>query len=423
MGKSMLNKLNVYYNGWGEYWHWGTLICSTSLTGRPHISFEYTQDAIKRGLELSAYLLPLQGDLLRDNFPQHQFGLPSPIYDALPDGWGMLLMDRLFKQKGLHTARISVLDRLAYIGQHAMGALSFEPALSESNISENISILQLAQEVNKVLKGEGAEFLQQLLVMGGSPQGARPKALVYRNPLNNEFSTCYTNNLEAWLVKFPAQQEHPEVCAIEAVYAECLRRCSIETPETQYFNLPNGLTAFASKRFDRKNGIRIPMQSLAAFTGADFRAPGSLDYRNFIRATHLCTNDVREKKVAFKRAVFNIIFNNRDDHAKNFSYIMSKGGNWRLAPAYDVTFCEGPAGYHQMDIMGEALDISKKAIVQLGTQEAGFSVENVDSIINEFSNIANQFIQISQEILPNQITSETLNFIQKRIQQNIKLLT
>ena len=283
-------------------------------------------------------------------------------------------------------------------------------------------MLRLAQEVQEVLKGEGAEFLQHLLIMGGSPQGARPKALVYRDPVTNEFSTVHSHQHEAWLIKFPAQQEHPEVCAIETVYAECLRHCHIDTPDTQYFTLPNGLTAFASKRFDRCDGMRIPMQSLAAFTGADFKSPGSLDYSNFLRATHFCTNDIREKAIAFKRAVFNVVFNNRDDHCKNFSFLMSQNGQWKLAPAYDVTFCEGPGGYHQMDIMGEALDITRSAIVKLGIQEAELSIQEVDEMINSICEVASRFTKIAHDLLPEQIRSETLQMIQNRIEHNIHLL-
>lgn len=418
----MLQKLNVYYNGWGEYWLWGTLISSTAITGRPLIAFEYSEETIRKGLNLSSYLLPLKGERLRKDFPSHQKGLPGPVYDALPDGWGMLLMDRLFKKNGLNPARIGPLERLTYIGNNAIGALSFEPTNAESLLIENIPLVQLAQEVKEVLQGEGSEFLQHLLIMGGSPQGARPKALIYRDPLTNNFSTLETPQNEAWLIKFPAQQEHPEVCAIETVYAECLRLCHIETPDTQYFKLPNGLAAFASKRFDRQHNIRIPMQSLAAFTGADFTSPGSLDYSNFLRATHLCTNDVREKAIAFKRAVFNVIFNNRDDHSKNFSFLMSQNGHWKLAPAYDVTFCEGPGGYHQMDIMGEALDIPRQALVKLGTQEGELSVQEVNEIISSICEIANQFSSIAHALLPEQIRTETLQMIQTRIKHNINLL-
>ncbi|MRB61772.1 type II toxin-antitoxin system HipA family toxin, partial [Bacillus thuringiensis] len=88
---------------------------------------------------------------------------------------------------------------------------------------------------------------------------------------------------ESWLIKFPARHEHAEVCAIEAVYAECLRQCGITTPDTAYFNLPDGQAAFATRRFDRDQSVRIPMQSLAAFTGANYQIPGALDYRDFLR--------------------------------------------------------------------------------------------------------------------------------------------
>lgn len=149
--------------------------------------------------------------------------------------------------------------------------------------------------------------------------------------------------------------------------------------------------------------MRIPMQSLAAFTGADFKSPGSLDYINFLRATHFCTNDIREKAIAFKRAVFNVVFNNRDDHCKNFSFLMSQNGQGKLAPAYDVTFCEGPSGYHQMDIMGEALDITRPAIVKLGIQEAELSIQEVDEMINSICEVASRFTKIAHDLLPGEL--------------------
>lgn len=418
----MLEQVDVYYDGWGEHWRWGTLVSTTAITGRPLIVFEYSDEAKNRGLELSAYRLPLEGPKLRRDFPLHQLGLPGPVYDALPDGWGMLLMDRLFKRRGLNSARIGPLERLAYIGNNAMGAMSFEPVAPEALEPQvEVSIDLLAAEVQEVLKGEGGEFLQQLLLVGGSPQGARPKALVYRDPRTGIFTTIARSGFEAWLVKFPARQEHPEVCAIEMVYAECLRMCGINTPDTQYFSLPNGLAAFATKRFDREDNLRVPMQSLAAFTAADFQNAGALDYVNFLRATHLCTNDVREKALAFERVVFNVAFNNRDDHPKNFAYIMSKSGQWTLAPAYDVTFCEGPGGYHQMDVMGEALEIGRKAMLDLA-EEAEVSAETADGIIARFCEVADQFATMAEKMYPGIITQDTLRTIQKRIDENVERL-
>lgn len=419
----MPEKIHIYYEGWGECWHWGTLASSTTLTGRPLILFEYSDEALSKGVELSSYLLPLNETKLRKDFPAHQLGLPGPVYDALPDGWGMLLMDRLFKRNGLNPARISPLVRLGYIGDKAMGAMSFRPvSLDDTGTPEEITLEKIAQDVQTVLDGEGGEFLQQLMLIGGSPQGARPKVLLYRNPETGVFSTAETANLEAWLIKFPAQAEHPEVCAIEAVYSQCLRECGISTPDTLHFNLPNAQAAFATKRFDRLNNMRVPMQSLAAFTGANYQSPGALDYANFLRATQICTNDAREKTSAFERAVFNVVFNNRDDHPKNFAYIMSAKGQWQLAPAYDVTFCEGPGGYHQMDIMGEALHINRKVMVSLGVKEADLSPSAAENIIDRYCAVAEGFSHKAQSMFGNQITKDTLQLIQGRINENINLL-
>ena len=419
----MVSKVDVYYEGWGERWQWGTLVSSIALTGRPLIMFEYSEEAARRGLELSSLRLALKGPRLRRDFPAHQLGLPGPVYDALPDGWGMLLMDRLFRQRGLNAARIGPLERLTYIGSNAMGAMSFEPSQSEAAaLAQDITLSKLATEVQEVLDGEGGAFLQRLLQMGGSPQGARPKALLYRDPASGHFTTAASAQLEAWLIKFPARQEHPEVCAIEAVYAQCLRECQVDTPDTAYFSLPNGQAAFASKRFDRQNGLRVPMQSLAAYTGANYQVPGALDYTSFLRATQLCTNDVRQKALAFERVVFNIVFNNRDDHPKNFAYTMTHNGQWQLAPAYDVTWCEGPGGYHQMDVMGEALQIGREHLLALAEQEAELSSQQAGNIIAKCCDVAAGFALKAGDMFPGQITGETLRTLQARMDDNIKRL-
>ncbi|MGR3907420.1 type II toxin-antitoxin system HipA family toxin [Burkholderia sp. SR8] len=418
----MIERIDVYYDGWGEHWLWGSMVSTTAITGRPLIVFEYSDDARKRGLELSSYALPLDGARLRKDFPAHHLGLPGPVYDALPDGWGMLLMDRLFKRRGLNAARIGPLERLAYIGNHAMGAMSFEPVAPEIRAPQpDIPLDRLAAEVQDVLDGDGGEFLHRLLQVGGSPQGARPKALVYRDPQSGTFTTAAVAGFDAWLVKFPARHEHPEVCAIEMVYAECLRMCGIETPDTLHFNLPDGMAAFASRRFDRLDGLRVPMQSVAAFTGADYKTPGALDYVNFLRATHMCTNDVRERARAFERAVFNVAFNNRDDHPKNFAYVMSRSGDWKLAPAYDVTFCEGPGGYHQMDVMGEALRIDRAALLGLA-KEAELPAAAAGDMIDGMCGVASQFSAIAKRRYEEIITEDTLTDIQRRIDENVALL-
>ena len=417
----MLETVNVYYEGWGERWLWGTLARTRRVTARPVTIFEYSSEAQQRGLELSAYLLPLKQKITK-GFPPHHFELPGPAYDALPDGWGMLLMDRLFRKRNLSPSTIGPLERLAYVGNNAMGAMTFEPVAPESmEMGQHLGLASLAAGVQEVLQGEGAEFLETLMQVGGSPHGARPKALVYKDPATSALTTIHQPGYEAWLVKFPAQSEHPEVCAIEAVYAECLRACGITTPDTMHVELPGGHSAFASKRFDRVNDIRVPMQSLASFTGADYRTPGSLNYQNFLRATHLCTRDIRQKAVAFERALFNVIFNNRDDHTKNFSYQMDQRGQWQLSPAYDVTYCPGPGGWHQMDVCGEALNIGRTHMLQLAA-EANVSEPAASQRIEKFAEVGSRFTAMAHHLYQGVITTKTLAEIQGRIDTNIRNL-
>lgn len=162
--------------------------------------------------------------------------------------------------------------------------------------------------------------------------------------------------------------------------------------------------------------MRVPMQSLAAFTGA-------LDYTNFLRATQYCCNDVREKAVAFERIVFNVAFNKRDDHPKNFAYLMSSSGQWKLAPAYDVTFCEGPGGYHQKDMMGEALRITRKHLLRLAVEEVDLSSRDAADVIERICQVASGFTASAKRQFPRSITRDTLHTIQARIDDNIARLS
>lgn len=419
----MIREIDVFYNGWGEHWLWGRLVLTNVIGRRPSISFEYSEEARQKGYELSRYKLPLSATQAFGQFPAHQMGLPGPVYDSLPDGWGVLLMDLLFRHQNSDINKLSPLDRLAFMGDRAMGAMSFKPVAANTDSNQaNIPIELLAHEIREIASG-GSEFLELIVKIGSPPQGVRPKALIYRCPSSGLFSPISHPDWEDWLIKFPAAQENAEVCAIEYVYAESLRTCGIATPDTQHFILSNGLAAFASKRFDRQGNIKIPMQSLASFTGADFRSPGSLDYATFLRATEMCTNDVHEKKFAFERAVFNVTFNNRDDHPKNFAYLMPANGKWALAPAFDVTFCNGPAGYHQMDVMGEALRINREHLISLGVGEAELIRENAELIIDRICTVASKFADTANNILPGTISQETLREIQKKIDRNTALLS
>ena len=171
-----MKKLAVIYEGWGERWPLATL-----AEDGHNLLFEYTAEAQARGLELSPRHLKLRSAAYGD-FPSHQLGLPGLIADALPDGWGMLLMDRLFRKNDIDPARVSVLDRLAFIGQRGLGALSFEPASEMGLPHENVQLLELAQQSRILMSGKDSALLKELALLGGSPHGARPKVVVYYDP-------------------------------------------------------------------------------------------------------------------------------------------------------------------------------------------------------------------------------------------------
>lgn len=281
-----MKKLSVLYEGWGERWQLGTL----ADNGRD-LLFEYSLQALAQGLELSPRYLKLKAGAYGD-FPAHLERLPGLIADALPDGWGLLLMDKQFRRAGRSPESISVLDRLAFIGERAMGALSFEPADVGEIQPQDLSLLTLAIEIKQVVAGEETEALTQLALMGGSPHGARPKVLVNYEIEAGTLSSVPEAAGVPWLIKFPAQNEHKEVCAIEALYAKLASDCGIEMPQTRYFDISASLSAFGIARFDRHAGMRIPTHTLAGLLHSDFRIP-SVDYTTFLRATRFLTRDER----------------------------------------------------------------------------------------------------------------------------------
>jgi serine/threonine-protein kinase HipA len=379
-----MKKLEVVFEGWGQSWVLGTL----ADDGR-QVIFEYSAQALKRGLELSPRHLKLRAEAY-GRFPSYLHHLPGFVSDALPDGWGLALMDRLFRQGGRDPDRVSPLDRLAFIGQRAMGALSFKP--SEELVSEtDWGLLELAGAAQAAQAAHGftqedVVALRVLALAGGSPHGARPKALVMYDLPSRVVSTLNNAAGEPWLVKFQAQTEHPEVCAIENVYAQMARDSGIRMGATQHFTLSAKLAAFGTQRFDRERGMRVPVHSMAGALHTNFRAP-ALDYETVLRATGFFTQDQTQVVEAFRLCVFNVVFNNRDDHAKNISLSMNEQLRWEFAPGYDLTYNAGPRGFHQTSVMGEALAPGRSHLVALASKLALRTADAAD-IINRVCSAA-----------------------------------
>lgn len=383
-----MKKLRVFYEGWGERWPLATL----ADDGR-HLLFEYSAEALAQGLELSPRHLAL-GAQAYGGFPEHQLRLPGLVADALPDGWGLMLMDRLFRQSRPAPAGLSPLERLAFIGARAMGALAFEPADPLALSGEDVKLLELAQKAQTVIAGKDTDALKALALMGGSPHGARPKLLVFHDLHTGHMANQPFEGAAAWLVKFQTQAEHKEVCAIENLYADLARAFALDIPATRYFDLNKKLAGFGIERFDVERGMRVPVHTLAGLLHANFRVPSAVDYGTLLRATRFLTRSQVEVNKAYERAVFNVVFNNRDDHAKNISFRLSQDRTWHLAPAYDLTYCEGPGGEHQMDVCGEGRAITRSHMMDLARQGdvplrfAQDSVERALSLVDALATMA-----------------------------------
>ena len=370
----------------------GTVIPVGRLALRDgQIYFEYGSSFLDSDLEISPLRLPLQPGVR--TFDRSLFeGLPGLFNDSLPDGWGRLLFDRSIRQQGMLPGQFSPLDRLAYVGTKGMGALVYEPDQGMDEVRGQIDLDVLASHARDVLNGEAGDVLEELLALNGSSAGARPKAVIAVDAARKNIihgTDTMQAGYEPWLVKFPNIVDGLDAGAMEYVYALMAKDAGLDMTKTHLFSAQTGAGYFATKRFDRNAGQREHIHSACGLLHSDFRAP-SLDYEDLIALTGMLTRDVREVAKMFQLAVFNVLAHNRDDHSKNFSFLMNKAGEWRLSPAYDLTFSSGPGGEQSTLVMGEGRNPGTEHLIKLGL-EAKLDRELISTIIDRTKNALGQW--------------------------------
>ncbi len=366
------------------------------------IYFEYDKDFLKTGIELSPYKLPLKAGLFRCDDDTFE-GLWGLFADSLPDGWGRLLMDRYLLRLGVNPRALSPLDRLAYVGSHAMGALSYEPEHAVESEIESIVLDDLAKSSQEILEGSSEKLLDELLSLNGSSAGARPKVLVQISDDLKQIvhgRTALQKGFSHWMVKFASSMDSKEIGAIEYAYSLMAREAGLDMPKTALLEGKYG-RYFAVKRFDRVGDKRVHMHSVAGLTHSDFRFP-TLDYDDLLRLSLHLTKDVKELEKVFRLACFNLFSHNRDDHAKNFSFVMDEKGIWRFSPVYDVTFSYGPGGEHSTMYMGEGKNPTKEHLLELGKKhglkKAQQTIESVKASVKRWRSFAKEAGVSSREI-------------------------
>ncbi len=357
--------------------------------------FEYVPDFVASGIQVAPLTMPLRTgpqsfpDLNSETFR----GLPGLLSDSLPDKFGNALIDRWLAEQGRTAGSFDPVERLCYIGRRGMGALEFEPALSDlAQAGREVDIAPLVELATRVLNArsklqgilDGADdqaAMRDILRVGTSAGGARAKALLAWNETTGEF---HSGQLEAgpgysqWLLKFDGvgnnrDKELADPMGFGRLEYACYLMAKAAGIEMAYSRLheEGGRAHFMTRRFDRTpDGKKMHMQSLCAMRHFDFNQARAYSYEQAIETLRLLKMG-REKIVEqVRRALFNVVIRNQDDHTKNIAYLMDGRGGWTLAPAFDVTYAYNPDGawtnQHQMSLAGKTDAFTLQDLIQFG---------------------------------------------------------
>jgi len=346
------------------------------------VLFEFDRQFLANGVEVSPFRLRRQPGLIETRESLFE-NLPGVFNDSLPDGWGRLLLDREARRNGVPPETLTPIDRLAHVGSDGIGALVYRPEIEKEPGEEAIDLDEIAAETLAVLEGESADLLERLRKLGGSPQGARPKALIQMDG-SGRMSDAQHDRGPGWrhfIVKFPAQADLADIGPVELAYARMAAECGIRVPEVRLLPSQTGPGYFAAARFDRDGDKRFHVSTAAGLLHADYRMP-SLDYVDLAKIAVRLTRDHRQGEQLFRLMAFNVLAHNRDDHAKQFSFLMDRTGAWSVAPAYDLTFSQGMGGEHTTSVAGEGRAPRREQMMKVA-DAAGLRPSVADEIVEQ----------------------------------------
>ena len=374
---------------------WGKVIGAVSWSTDRNIgTFQYSPEFASSGIQVSPLTMPLRE--LPYEFPaldHNTFkGLPGLLADSLPDKFGNAIIDAWLSAQGRDIASFDPVERLCYIGKRGMGALEFEPTILGTPSNEKtIEIAELVKLASEILNqrinfktmfsgNNDTDAMEHILRVGTSAGGARAKAILAWNPKTNELRSGQIDNLpgfEYWLLKFDGVKNNRDkeladplgYGKIEYAYYLMASEAGIEMSKCRLFH-EGGRSHFMTKRFDRTDsGGKIHMQSLGAIAHYDFNQPASYSYEQAIQVMKRLNLPREDLEQQVLRAMFNVVSRNQDDHVKNIAFLMDRRGNWKLSPAYDITYAYAPAGIwtgqHQMSVNGKRNQIDRNDLLSL----------------------------------------------------------
>lgn len=344
------------------------------------IYFQYNANYLDKYSNLSPFALAQSTNIQVGPLAPHN-KLHGVFADSLPDGWGLYLMNRVFRKNAYNHKSVSPLERLAFIGDNCLGALFFEPSikLDEQKTPHNISIQELGKQAVDEFEGSETDFVEHLMNAAGSG-GARPK-------INATFLPCgsYTTNRYArgqhCIIKLTSENfnlKHEE-SLVEFSCMTLANQCGIETAPFELLNASDNRFWLRQDRFDCVGDKgRLHMISASGLLDASFREP-ALDYVDLIKATRLMCG-VGEARKLIQRALFNFLICNQDDHAKNFAFLCDDNANWRLSPFYDVIYSPTDFGEHMTSFNGNGI-APNKACLALMARQANINPNEIKPMI------------------------------------------
>jgi serine/threonine-protein kinase HipA len=415
---------------------WGQQVGAVAWDGQTGLaSFEYDTTFKNLNWELSPLKMPINSGRGVFSFPELKQGkndlydtfkgLPGLLADVLPDRYGNELINLWLAQQGRPLNSMNPVEMLCFIGTRGMGAMEFEPAnfnVNKSSFSiEMDSLVDIAKKMlsQKVsfqtnLKKYDEQAIMQIITIGTSAGGARPKAVIAYNEKSGEVRSGQTiapKGFEHWLLKLDGVSDVQLGASdgygrVEMAYYNMAISCGIDMMPSMLFE-ENGRAHFMTKRFDREQGdIKHHMQTLCAINHFDYNSVTSFSYEQLFQTMRELSLSYADAEQMFRRMVFNVISRNCDDHTKNFAFRLKKEGKWELAPAYDLCHAYRPnhqwVSQHALSINGKRKDINKSDLLVIGNsihcKRAAEIVDEIESIVMNWDRFASE-VGVSKELI------------------------
>lgn len=401
---------------------WGQLVGVVRwIPVRDLTLFQYDKSFLSRNWDLSPIKMPISNgdrtysftELIKDKDSANDTfkGLPGLLADSLPDKYGNKLIDQWLAQNGRPMGSMNPVEKLCFIGSRGMGAIEFEPAqIKAGKNTFAIEISGLVDIAKKMLsdrekfetnldKDEG-RAMHEILMIGTSAGGARPKALVAYNKKTGEIRSGQTKapqGFEHWLLKLDGVSgiqfgESHGWGRVEYAYYLMAKECQIEMMDSELLE-ENGRAHFITKRFDREgNETKHHIQTLCGIQHFDYNDMFAYSYEQLFQTMRQLKLKYPEAEQMFRRMVFNVLATNYDDHTKNFAFRLKKDRNWELAPAYDLCYSYDPANHwvsqQTLSVNGKRLDITKSDLMTIAKAN---NIKKGESIINEINSIVKKW--------------------------------